>query len=396
MEIRRATKHEEAAVRALWAYCFERPGDPFFEWYFSRACRMEDVLLGIEAGQVACDLHLRPYQIALRGKEMAADYIVGVATHPAARGRGLARELLAGAFRASREAGKAVDLLMPSDASFYQPQGFAFYCHQWERKAPPMRLAALGKKPVSAGTLTDGSRWQELARIYEAYTAGRSGYTLRDEASWAWHIESQLKEGYIAIVYDEKGPAGYLFYTIDDRQLTAPEMAFSRETGRKGLYAYMAGHLGSVDTCVWYEPADDRSYLFWQDGAEHTYIQNRTFPYMMARLTDPEAAFTGVSVPADLSGRAAVAVVDPVLTENSGVYRLTAEKGQLTMEKGGEHPALTLTVGGAAQLLFGALSLEELIRYGEAEWTGEGNQEETARLLHAAFPPIRSWVNEWY
>lgn len=396
MNIRRGTTRDTETIKALWAYCFERPGDPFFEWYFSKACRMEDVLLGIESGQVACDLHLRPYTLSLRGKRLDADYIVGVATHPAARGRGLARQLLAGAFRASRKAGKPVDILMPSDGSFYQPEGFSFYCHQWERKASPLRLSALGKKPVSAGTLTDGSRWQELARIYAAYTAGRNGYTLRDAASWAWHIESQLKEGYIAVVYDEEGPAGYLFYAIDDRQLTVSEMAFARESGRKGLYAYMAGHLGSVDTCVWYEPSDDRSHLFWQDGAEHTYIQNRTFPYMMARLTDPAAAFSGVTVPESLSGGAAVAVTDPVLAENSGVYMLTAGKGKLTMEKGGTCPAVTLTAGGAAQLLFGVLSLEELIRYGEAVWTGEENREETAHFLTAAFPPARCWVNEWY
>ena len=90
MEIRRAEAADMAAVKALWAYCFEREGDPFFEWYFGRVCRPEDVLLGAENGQAAASLHLRPYTLSVRGKTFAADYIVGVSTHPAARGRGRA------------------------------------------------------------------------------------------------------------------------------------------------------------------------------------------------------------------------------------------------------------------------------------------------------------------
>ena len=140
MEIRRGMAADEAASRALWGYCFEQPGDPFFEWYFSRVYRPEETLVGQEGGRTACALHLRPYVLSLRGRAQQADYIVGVATHPAARGRGLARELLAEAFRASRDAGKAVDILMPSDASFYRPMGFAFYAHQWEREAEPVWL----------------------------------------------------------------------------------------------------------------------------------------------------------------------------------------------------------------------------------------------------------------
>ena len=50
------------------------------------------------------------------------------------------------------------------------------------------------------------------------------------------------------------------------------------DAGRKGLYAYMAGHRGSVDECVWYEPFDDRAFFYWQNGAEHTYIHNASFP----------------------------------------------------------------------------------------------------------------------
>lgn len=50
MEIRRGMAADEAASRALWGYCFERPGDPFFEWYFSRVYRPEETPSDRRAG----------------------------------------------------------------------------------------------------------------------------------------------------------------------------------------------------------------------------------------------------------------------------------------------------------------------------------------------------------
>lgn len=391
MEIRRAGEADAGAVRSLWSYCFEKEGTPFFDWYFSKACRMEDVLLGVDDGQIACDLHLRPYTLSVREKVMAADYIVGVATHPAARGRGKARTLIAGAFRASRAAGKAVDILMPSDASFYRPQGFGFYAFQWQREAEPLRLAHIGRKSVSMGTIESVDQWKVLDGVYRAHTARRTGYTLRDEASWRWHIEAQLKEGYIAYVCDEKGPSGYLFYSIDDGVLSANEMAYVHEGGQKGLYAYMAGHLGSVSLCRWQEPLDDRSYVYWQDGAEHTYVKNRTFPYMMARLTDPAAAFTGLSLPGTLEGSVTLVIEDLVLPELNGPYTFKAHEGVLLVKAGGAAPSGTLSIAGAAQLLFGAMDIDDLIRCGEAS-----ADEAAEAFLQTAFPRQNPWVNEWY
>lgn len=139
------------------------------------------------------------------------------------------------------------------------------------------------------------------------------------------------------MVYDGSGPAGYLFYSIDDRTLMASEMAWSSEAGQRGLYAYMAGHLGSVDRCRWYEPMDDRSYLFWADGAEHTYIRNRTFPYMMARVTDPAAAFTGAAAAAE--GTVSFRLDDGFLPELSGAYTLRTENGVIRAEAGARHPS---------------------------------------------------------
>lgn len=398
MDIRKAEERDRKAVEGLWSYCFEQEDDPFFQWYFSKVCRMDEVLLGEEAGAVACDLHRRPYKLSLRGKVFDTDYIVGVATHPAARGRGLASALLQAVFRKAADEGKPAVILMPSAASFYRPLGFSFYVHQWQRKASPEHLSAMGERALRAGAVTSAEEWSLLAGIYEAFTKGHTGYSLRDEASWRLHMEGQLREGYIAVVYDEKGPAGYLCYNLSGRELIASEMAWASEAGRKGLYAYMAGHLGSIDRCTWYEPLDDRSFLFWPDGAEHTYVENRTFPFMMARVTDGAALISGIAAPEELEGTLSFILSDSLLPEACGIYTVTAEKGRLTARRDDEASAsLSLDAGALASLLFGAAGIEELLAGGQAVWEeGRKDQKQVLSFLKQAFPRRATWINEWY
>lgn len=251
---------------------------------------------------------------------------------------------------------------MPSAASFYLPLGFGFYCHQWARSAAPEKLSLLGKRAARVKAISSADEWQELSSVYDAYTGNRNGYALRDEASWRRHIEAALLEGYGALVYDGAGPCGYLFYTISDRKLVASEMAFSSETGRRGLYAFLAAHQGSVRECLWYEPLDDTSYRTWPDGAEHCYIENRTLPFMLGRIVDPVAAFDGLSCDSRLRAALAFRLTDAFLPENSGIYVLCAEGGCIHARKEDisgaalrEHspqPSFTLSASALAEWFF--------------------------------------------
>ncbi len=336
MNIRTSTAEDEKAVKALWAYCFEKESDPWFRWYFEREYRKEEVLVGEEKGKIACNLHRRPYTLSVRGKKVKTDYIVGVATHPAARGRGYAKELLRRSFREAVKEKKGVVILMPSSADYYYPKGFSQFC--------------------------DG--------------------------------------GFIAVAEDEKGPAGYIFYHIEDRKMTVSEMAFTSEKGRKGLYAYMAGHEGSLDECEWYEPLDDKHFLFWHDGAEHEYIKNSTFPFMMGRITDPVLAFEGLCCETENDDSFSFRLTDSFLPENNGIYTVTAKKGQLHIEKEdraeNKTPDLTVGAGALIQLFFGALSIGESEKLGGLKWQGEKEKNEKEEIIHRLLPPMKNWINEWY
>lgn len=419
MQFRRATEADRKSIEALWAYCFEKPDEPFFQWYFSRVCQMDDVVVAEENQHIAADLHLRPYTLNLRGNSMPVDYMVGVATHPAARGRGIASKLLKNAFRISRSRGKSAVILMPSDASFYMPLGCSFYVQQWERSAAPEWLARIGEKPEKAMTVSSPDEWHILASVYEKFTEKRNGFTQRDEKTWRTFIEGQLNEGYIAVTGDEAGPTGYLCYGIDGRRLIANEMAYVSDRGRRGLYAFMAGHRGSIDRCTWYEPLDDCSFYYWPNGAEHTYIENRTFPFMMARITDPVGVIDGLPCEKQIHGEYSFQLVDPVLSENNGIYMVRAEDGEIHALQDdifyklrlhiedtsgidlGNHipePSFCMNVNTLAELVFGTSDFNELLKRNQITWLtkDEAVKEKISRFMMGILPEKDNWIAEWY
>lgn len=419
MQFRRATEADRKSIEALWAYCFEKPDEPFFQWYFSRVCQMDDVVVAEENQHIAADLHLRPYTLNLRGNSMPVDYMVGVATHPAARGRGIASKLLKNSFRISRSRGKSAVILMPSDASFYMPLGCSFYVQQWERSAAPEWLARIGEKPEKAMTVSSPDEWHILASVYEKFTERRNGFTQRDEKTWRTFIEGQLNEGYIAVTGDETGPTGYLCYGIDGRRLIANEMAYVSDRGRRGLYAFMAGHRGSIDRCTWYEPLDDCSFYYWPNGAEHTYIENRTFPFMMARITDPVGVIDGLPCEKQIHGEYSFQLVDPVLSENNGIYMVRAEEGEIHARQDdifyklrlhiedtsgidlGNHipePSFCMNVNTLAELVFGTSDFNELLKRNQITWLtkDEAVKEKISRFMMGILPEKDNWIAEWY
>ncbi|WP_370783217.1 enhanced intracellular survival protein Eis [Allisonella histaminiformans] len=419
MQFRRATEADRKSIEALWAYCFEKPDEPFFQWYFSRVCQMDDVVVAEENQHIAADLHLRPYTLNLRGNSMPVDYMVGVATHPAARGRGIASKLLKNSFRISRSRGKSAVILMPSDASFYMPLGCSFYVQQWERSAAPEWLARIGEKPEKAMTVSSPDEWHILASVYEKFTERRNGFTQRDEKTWRTFIEGQLNEGYIAVTGDETGPTGYLCYGIDGRRLIANEMAYVSDRGRRGLYAFMAGHRGSIDRCTWYEPLDDCSFYYWPNGAEHTYIENRTFPFMMARITDPVGVIDGLPCEKQIHGEYSFQLVDPVLSANNGIYMVRAEEGEIHALQDdifyklrlhiedtsgidlGNHipePSFCMNVNTLAELVFGTSDFNELLKRNQITWLtkDEAVKEKISRFMMGILPEKDNWIAEWY
>lgn len=133
-----------------------------------------------KSGNLMNMLHLNPYTINLRGRDLKLPYIVGVATAPEYRGRHLFAPLLETAFSVLRAQGHAFVLLMPISAGIYRPYQFdyCYYRHRYE-----MPLAALPKgDKVSDMTLhrTGLEKAEVFQKVYDTVTAAYHGVVKRD------------------------------------------------------------------------------------------------------------------------------------------------------------------------------------------------------------------------
>lgn len=391
-EFRFATADDADALRALWSYSFEKPGDPFFDWYFGRPFKPFSAILGTTDGAPSCALHIRPHFLVLRGKPIPAFYILGVTTHPAARGHGLAKELIHFVVQ-HRIIHFPLFLLMPSSTTLYRHMGFGLCDRHWEREAAPRDLLPLAETPKHVLQISDPAKWPHLDAIYREFVRNARVFTMRAEDAWSSVTEEALAEGHIAVVCDEKNPLGYLIYRIEGNRLTVSEFVYTSERGRRMLYGYMAAHAGQVEACRWYEPFFDSSDLYFANGAEHTYIQNRPFPFMMARLKDPENAFSGIPVDWPEADSVTLTLEDSFLPEIAGNYRLSVEGGKTSMKKmRGKKTDFTIDTESAVQLLFGTVSPEELIRTEKIRGIKRGALD----FLSYFFPKENIWTNEWF
>lgn len=386
MEFRLATEKDRSLVESLWDYCFEHREDPFFQWYFTNFYRPENVLMGFQDGQMACLTHLNPYTLNIRGKKIDTSYIVGLATHPAARRSGVGGKLLTAALKEMKRRGHYLHILMPSKAGFYQPYGYELYCHQWKETMPLEALRPLTDRTVRYAFVNSTDQWPYLAKIYDAYTKNLSGYAVRDEQSWRSHIDAQLAEGNIAVCFDDEEPIGYAFYQLGEPTILCGEFVYTCRKGKRGLLGYMYNHRSQGEAFQWNEGIHDQGYRFYPDGKQG----HETLPFMTGRIVDVKGALEQLSYTKD--GSVTFKTEDPLADWNTGIFTLQVKNGQAKVSRDDQaQPSAKMPIGTLALLAFGAMDVDDLV------FNEKLSGSDTAlQTLQDLFPTEKNWINEWY
>ncbi|MDU2065059.1 MAG: GNAT family N-acetyltransferase [Sporomusaceae bacterium] len=382
---------EETAIKKLWSYCFEPEGHPFFEWYFGKYYKPENVLAGVKDGHLLCCLHLNPYKIFLRGQVFATSYIVGVATAPEARSQKSIGGLLAESLVEMRRRGQWVVLLMPFKGIFYYPYDFEFCYHSllYDVDLADLRFAASGDGVFKAVTEENICFLQP---VYEAYTKDLHGYPVRQAASWRQlYEEHQTDQGHAYLLFEADEAAGYIFYMLKEDKVVVKEMAYRSETAKQALLRFCYNHRSQVSRLYWLAPIDDGTLFSLPDPKVGVSI----YPFMTARIVDVVKALSEVSYPSVATGRIVFAVNDPLSTWNHGTFALTVQEGRgqvvkLTDEMIGEAEC-RFTSGTLAQLLFGRVSASQLYKMGKIT-----APLAALALLDQFFPACTNYINEYY
>lgn len=109
--------------RTLWRNCFG-DSETYMDYYFDEKCKDNHILIDVEDDHVVSMVHLNPYQLKWKNKEIKSCYIVGVATEEKFRKQGRMRELLEQSFSNMQGEQIPFTFLMPADKRIYEPFGF--------------------------------------------------------------------------------------------------------------------------------------------------------------------------------------------------------------------------------------------------------------------------------
>jgi len=319
---------KKLAVMALWRRCFE-DSEAFVQWYFERKYRERNALLvRDERGEAMAALQLLPYRMTFAGGEIDTMYLSGACTRPEDRKRGVMTRLLRQALREAR--GREVPLvtLIPQEEwlfAYYRRVGFvSVFEHS---------LEAYEVDPTSgSGEEAETLPLERVTTCFPYFAArmGERGCCVQHDAA-----------DFVDVAEDLYRDGGRLFSVREGEQVRG--LAFARPTPEgvwvsEWLYdtEEVRGHLLHRMAAEWEE---------WRVVARTLPKAGRSRPSGMARIVD---------VPRLLEYYAArnpalcwtVQVTDPLLPQNSGLFRL--ERGML------------ITGGDAGREMPPAMGVEEL------------------------------------
>lgn len=351
MNTRVAAKSDVNAIKDMWEN--SRGGGAFTQWFFDKVFYSANAVIAEENGApLACACTI-PYTIKINGNDIEASYIGGIAANPENRSTEVMNVLAADTLGFIAGKNIPIAFTVPDNYKFFERYGFSL-CYDYKQyDITPDDLPSYGIN----GTIVRPSAINKdiidiLNGIYEKFTLGKNGYTIRTEENWKLIFDDFYKnfDGKCVIYKNQRDEfLGYMLYIIRDNKMGVYELAYSKREGYEGLIGFIKAHEGIINKVSVKTPSDDLLYL--------TFCDNRTavasYPFAAARITDVREILRLYKdlMPQNLR----IQVIDRVMEENNHTYTF-AEGDVIIIET---EANVATDIGTLTQLVLGYLSVDE-------------------------------------
>ncbi|AIE88084.1 GNAT family N-acetyltransferase [Fimbriimonas ginsengisoli] len=281
--------------------------------------------------------------------------VAGVAVYPHRRKGGIGTTMMKWLIRQLREEGIPVASLYAFREPFYRRAGYEVAGKRLKIVCPTPRFPKVAHDlPIRRLTPAD---WEQLNPCYEAFAHARSGLSLRTEKLW----ERVLGENRPLTIYAAGDPVeayAVVSHNVDFWSTDhISDVAWSTLEGYRALLDTFAG-IGINKTALsWFEPSDSPFFAQYLDQG----VQVTADRPVMFRVCDVPLALR--SLHTEESGEFTIRVVDDVVPENEGPWRVAFRPGEVVVEPA-DTAELTLDVRPFAQAFLGEPSLADLARLG--------------------------------
>jgi predicted acetyltransferase len=325
------------------------------------------------------------------GRRIPHAAVTHVGVLPSHTRRGIGTELLVHQLRDLHRRGEVVASLRASEATIYERFGYAVASTSQTVEVSNARAALRSGVPHGGPVrLVDpATAWDALPRIYDRTRSERPG-TIDRPAVW-WENQRLRAEGdsgprYVALHGDAGSETGFARYhpvrteawfTSGDRTVVVDDLHAPTTDAYLGLLRFLV-ELDLIDTVVFTSlPLDDPLPWLLRDrrAARVTATRDETW----LRVIDVAAALEARRFAAE--GSIVLAVEDPVLQHNSGVFEVSAA-GVRPSEAVAQ---LTIGVAALGAVLLGGVTWHALALAGLAE-VRDGSALAAADALFGGWP----------
>lgn len=344
-EIRKSMGRESGKkdMYALWQLCFS-DSDQYTDFYFEWKVKDNQVYTIYKGEQICSMLHLNPYLLRVKNRLVNAYYIVGVATKPEERRKGLMKQLLETALMEMYKGQMEFTYLMPAAEAIYLPYDFRTVYEQieWNKLINTMDQNITSVQ-VSQLKLTDTAAIEKLASFcnklldetYDVYVERTPYYFQR------LLYEMLSCEGGILLCYDNQRLIGFASYMAEEK-VYITEMIYQPTMEKHvlhGISEYMHNIIGKE---IYLRKADSQK------------------PEIMARIVNWNTFIKNISAtePIELI----VQVRDSIIADNKGVYLLSFTNEGCQSKLTDETPEIHGDIAELTQLFFGKMKEEELTK----------------------------------
>lgn len=308
----------------------------------------------------------------LRGEQIAAGGIGGVAVSPEQRQTGVGKEMMIWALQTLRGEGIPLASLYAYSEGYYRMLGFEccglrylIQCPSHEIPKPKSQLPASHLAP---------SDWPALQDVYHRFAKNYSGMIVRDEKWWKRAVQLKASDRHIYAIGDPIDAYIIVKFTPDfwvDQPID--EVVWTTAESYRGVQSLLAGIAVNRSSVSWTEPSDGP---FLQTNFQKATLKAP----IMFRIVDIAAAVR-LLVPQS-KGEFSFEVADALLPENCGPWKVSFGEGSVEVSAC-SNADLRFTEKSFAQALFGQPSLVDLLRSGVVSAFSDCAVEAACKLLPA-------------
>lgn len=347
------TNEELNDIYHLWQECFG-DSDSYMDFYFRHVIPKNRVISLYDENEIVSMLHLNPYELIVLGKKVTANYIVGVATKPSYRKRGLMRNLMEESFRQMYKNKESFTYLMPIAKEIYEPFDFSIVYEQepWNYRMLRVPCELVGNEKdhndIIDIELINGEMANENKSVYDKDSLVTFA---NEELSKKYNVYVPRNKEYFDILLDEVTCCGGGF------------LIFKQEDDILGYIAYMFDDMFHIVELIckdeYQEKLVGEAYkIYCHVNKEKSDNINRFQTTIMMRIIHFEEFIKNVRSNEKVSF--VMEVEDEILTENKGIYLLEIDEDKGSVKRINEEPQVRVNVKQLVDLFFDRMSKEDM------------------------------------